>query len=276
MKPIDCSLTFLPFRSCSGAWILCDGGYHRWRATIAGYKHSANDESVAWSKRQVNLLNCIHASIHPCHAICMFVIETSLHYRMTSIRKDVEDCFGTLKRRFRILRIPIMFKYEKHITNAFKTCCILHNMLLDWDDLGITGQEDEHWISQDGADLAAMLEDIKKRREAVKRRRNPSYQPSRSPLHVSNIWPLNTLAPMQLRHRFYLCVQQLYRQVTYSAGNQLPMSIGDDFGRTGGLTNEEPVQKENGYEAMRVKLVAHYLWLVKTRGVLWLRSGIVQ
>ena len=93
-----------------------------------------------------------------------------------------------------------MFKHEKYITSAFKTYCILHNMLLDWDDLGNTGHEDEHWISQDGAELAAMLEDIKKRREEVKRRRNPNYQPIRSPLQVSNIWPLNTPAPMQLRH----------------------------------------------------------------------------
>ncbi len=101
-----------------------------------------------------------------------------MHYRMSSVRKDVEDCFGILKRRFRILRVPSMFFHEKHITNSFKTCCILHNMLLDWDDLGSTGQEDDDWISQDRSDLTTMLEDMKKRREELKRARNPNYRGS--------------------------------------------------------------------------------------------------
>jgi hypothetical protein len=35
----------------TGAWVLCDGGYHKWRATICGFKHSPDQECHRWSKR---------------------------------------------------------------------------------------------------------------------------------------------------------------------------------------------------------------------------------
>lgn len=95
---------------------------------------------------------------------------------MSSVRKDVEDTFGALKRRFRILRVPSMFFNEGDITNMFKTCCILHNMLLDWDGLAGTGQQDEDWIADDKLDLTTMLEEVRKRREDLKKARNPNYR----------------------------------------------------------------------------------------------------
>ena len=99
-----------------------------------------------------------------------------LHNMMALVRKDVEDCFGSLKRRFRILRLPSMLYHERDITNMFKTCCIMHNVLLDWGGLSGTGQEDEDWIAQDKLDLTALLEEVHKRREEVKRARNPNYR----------------------------------------------------------------------------------------------------
>ena len=93
---------------------------------------------------------------------------------MSSVRKDVEDCFGILKKRFRILRVPSLLHSEKQITTMFKTCCILHNMLLDWDGHASMGQDDDHWIAQDKTDLAEVLENIRARREEVRRARNPN------------------------------------------------------------------------------------------------------
>ena len=60
--------------------------------------------------------------------------------------------------------------------------------------------------------------------------------------------------------------------VTDSVGSPLPRHIDDDFGRTAGLVNDEPVHVEKGYEAMRQMLVAHYSWLVKGGSVLWVQS----
>ena len=67
------------------------------------------------------------------------------------------------------------------------------------------------------------------------------------------------------------CAQH-YRMVTDKVGNPLPRLIEDDFGRTGGLTNDEPVHVEKGYEAMRARLVAHFSWLVKTKSAMWVQS----
>ena len=135
-----------------------------------------------------------------CPTICILVTETSVQYRMSVVRKDVEDCFGIMKRRFRILRVPSMFRYEINITNSFKTCCILHNMLLDWDDIGSHGHGEEDWIAQDKSDLTKIMEDIRKRREEVKRPRNPSNRrpPPSNPLDEVSNTSTSSHAPYQI------------------------------------------------------------------------------
>jgi hypothetical protein len=47
----DCNRVSCNASAYIGAWLLCDGGYHMWRATIAGYKHSGSDEAIRWSER---------------------------------------------------------------------------------------------------------------------------------------------------------------------------------------------------------------------------------
>lgn len=54
-----------------------------------------------------------------------------------STRKDVERTFGILKKRWRCLINPIEFKNPTYIEQMFQTCCVLHNMLLDFDGLDI-------------------------------------------------------------------------------------------------------------------------------------------
>lgn len=93
--------------------------------------------------------------------------------KMSCVRKDVEDSFGILKKRFTILRVPSIFNKEKDITNVFKTCCLLHNMLFDWDGLSDMGHDDADWIAADKRDPTDVLETIRKRRDKL-RARNPN------------------------------------------------------------------------------------------------------
>ena len=52
---------------------------------------------------------------------------------MESERKHIECGFGILKSRFRILRLPIRSHNFIEIDDMFVTCCILHNMCIDFD-----------------------------------------------------------------------------------------------------------------------------------------------
>ena len=86
-------------------WFLCDGGYHKWANMINPMKHPSVRSDRLWSEW------------------------------MESTRKDVECCFGILKQRFRFLRNGIVLQSQDLIDNVFFTCCIFHNMLLEFDGL---------------------------------------------------------------------------------------------------------------------------------------------
>ena len=49
------------------------------------------------------------------------------------MRKDIECTFGILKGRFRILKNAIRLKYEDDIEALFRTCAVLHKILLQFD-----------------------------------------------------------------------------------------------------------------------------------------------
>ena len=102
-----------------GAWVLCDGGYHHWRSTICAPKHGCTFHQRVFAQ------TC------------------------ESVRKDIERVFGILKRRWRILRVPIGLQTELAISHLFRTCGILHNMLLDFDGADQHGFDDEDWIAVD-------------------------------------------------------------------------------------------------------------------------------
>ena len=103
-----------------GAWLLCDGGYHQWLCTICGFKHTSIRERFLWSKR------------------------------MESVRKDIENTFGILKTRFRVLRLPFMLPNEEDIDNTFRVCCMLHNWLLDHNGYTSIGQAALDWKTPQG------------------------------------------------------------------------------------------------------------------------------
>ena len=102
-----------------GFYVMCDGGYHQWPETISGAKSTSDRKLAKFSAW------------------------------LESQRKDVECFFGRLKKRFRILRIPMLFDSLTHIENVFKFCAALHNMLLSYDGLDGIGADEDHWIERD-------------------------------------------------------------------------------------------------------------------------------
>ena len=65
---------------------------------------------------------------------------------LESIRKDIERIFGRLKLRFRILYNTIELHDFDQIEDVFKTCCVLHNMILVYDgNHRLKGWESVKW-----------------------------------------------------------------------------------------------------------------------------------
>lgn len=92
----------------TGLHMICDGGYHRWKILICPYKDQLEgaDETI-WSG----------------------LVE--------SMRKDIECIFGILKKRFLVLKHATRLHNFETLGHVFRSCCILHNMLLEhdgWDD----------------------------------------------------------------------------------------------------------------------------------------------
>lgn len=61
------------------------------------------------------------------------LLQSEYSKRLASVRKDVECTFGILKGRFRILKTPCLFHDKANVDNMFRTCCMLHNILLEDD-----------------------------------------------------------------------------------------------------------------------------------------------
>jgi hypothetical protein len=92
-----------------GCWVLCDNGYLAWSTTVPPNKVSRDRREKRWSEW------------------------------IESMRKDVECTFGILKGRWRILKTGIRLHGTKPADKIFKTCCALHNWLLEIDGL------DDEW-----------------------------------------------------------------------------------------------------------------------------------
>lgn len=90
-----------------------------------------------------------------CHPLFAFPFKNSLHpnfihwsKRTESVRKDIECVFGRLKVRFEILNHYIKTQDKVKVDRIFKTCCILHNMILKWDGYDTRLQDTSNWIIQ--------------------------------------------------------------------------------------------------------------------------------
>jgi hypothetical protein len=88
-----------------GGWGLSDNGYLKWSSLMPPLKESSNYADIRWSKW------------------------------LESMRKDVECTFGIMKGRWRILKTGIRIQGLDNIDHIWKTCCALHNWLLEVDGL---------------------------------------------------------------------------------------------------------------------------------------------
>jgi hypothetical protein len=96
-------------------YIITDGGYHKWFCLQSPISTTSDLNESRWSEW------------------------------VESVRKDVECCFGILKQRWRFFLKGIELHFQPQIEAAFFTCCILHNMLLDWDDLINPWEKNVDW-----------------------------------------------------------------------------------------------------------------------------------
>jgi hypothetical protein len=114
--------TYLLYRAdgtvieCKGLYALVDGGYHEWRILQCPLSAAAGDDAAAWSER------------------------------VESVRKAVECTFGILKKRFKILRRDFNCHTADQISDTFKACCALHNMLLRNDGRDNLGHYPSDWL----------------------------------------------------------------------------------------------------------------------------------
>jgi hypothetical protein len=92
-----------------GCWLLVDNGYLNWSTTVPPMKVSFDRRECRWSEW------------------------------IESMRKDVECTFGILKGRWRILKAGIRVHGTASADAIFKTCCAMHNWLLEVDGL------DDEW-----------------------------------------------------------------------------------------------------------------------------------
>jgi hypothetical protein len=111
-----------------GMFLICDGGYHLWKMLICPFKDQPDGTS-----------------------------ETKWSGLIESLRKDVECLFGILKKRFMILKHAVRFHNLETISDIFRTCCILHNMLLhhdkydDWQNSAVPLEEDSVFVESFGS-----------------------------------------------------------------------------------------------------------------------------
>ena len=96
--------------------------------------HGRRMVHVAWCMS--HLASCtLHGAWCMSHGRMVAWSHVACRMPMRAMFKDVECTFGIMKGRFRILKLPFQFNDAAKIDAIFKTCCVLHNMLLFHDGL---------------------------------------------------------------------------------------------------------------------------------------------
>ena len=121
-----------------GVYAIVDNGFHQWRCLQAPLKHACGTEAALWSKR------------------------------LESVRKDSECGFGTLKKRFRVLRLPFLCNTRKRIDDTFRACAALHNLLLHHDNYHSIGHRVGDYVNSRADDARRQLDFGRLDRTAVR------------------------------------------------------------------------------------------------------------
>lgn len=129
-----------------GAYLIADGGYHRWRCLQCPTRSDTAASRVSWGKW------------------------------VESVRKDVECAFGRLKGRFRCLKLPSRFQSLGEVDHEFRACIVLYNMCHfsdgrenRWDDIFEADPETTGALfgdDADGIDVSNSLEWVRERYQA--------------------------------------------------------------------------------------------------------------
>ena len=90
----------------TGAYLICDGGYHRWRCLQCPLRFENEVKAVSWNKW------------------------------VEGVRKDIECIFGRLKGRWRSCRVGSLWQQQGRVCNQYRACCALQNLLHDHDGMG--------------------------------------------------------------------------------------------------------------------------------------------
>ncbi len=187
-----------------GMYFICDGGYHSWKSLIPPFKDQVEGTDLeAWSTQ------------------------------METVRKDVECTFGILKKRFMFLKTPIRLRDPKQIENAFMTCCVLHNLLLEYD-----GRDDwQEWLPETDDEIDNTTDDEPDASEesGVRAAANSRYP------GVDGIYTRGEL-----------------RRAHPNAYNEIPMRDGADPIDGGGAATPSEVM---AFKQRREDLIAHYVAL---------------
>ena len=86
-----------------GAYLICDNGYLQWPTLICPFMRSEGNTPL----------------------------ESCFSENVESVRKDVECCFGILKKRWKTLDRGFQYRDINICQHIFVACCVLHNMMLD-------------------------------------------------------------------------------------------------------------------------------------------------
>ena len=113
-------------------YLICDNGYHRWLQLMCPCKTTSDPALAIFSKKL--------ESVRKDAERCVYVrarVEDSYSHTCTMY---VHRTFGSVKKRFRILKTPLLFRDAIFINNIFVTCCTLHNILLQFDNHSYDGR----------------------------------------------------------------------------------------------------------------------------------------
>lgn len=86
--------------------------------------------------------------IFPTKGYSPFKNVTRWSRRIESVRKDIETVFGRLKIRFQILNKPILVQSREKIDTIVRCCCVLHNMILQYDKLDKRLNDASNWLKE--------------------------------------------------------------------------------------------------------------------------------
>jgi hypothetical protein len=96
-------ISYLSFTGETGFYLLSDGGYPKVKYLICPFKWpEVGTDHQKWSSH------------------------------LDSIQKDIERTFGSIKQRFECLVNPITLQEAHGLEQMFNGCCVLHNIILDY------------------------------------------------------------------------------------------------------------------------------------------------